>query len=80
MIDGGGWHFSFMGGKEMVKKKITSYSARDMVSEHVLGNIESNMNNNNDPFFRGQLTQVEIDNTYPKYLLDNLDKYKNMIK
>jgi beta-1,4-mannosyl-glycoprotein beta-1,4-N-acetylglucosaminyltransferase len=80
MIDNGGWHFSFMGGKEMIKKKITSYSARDMVNEYVLGNIESNMNNNNDPFFRGQLTQVEIDETYPKYLLDNLDKYKHMIK
>jgi hypothetical protein len=32
---------------------------------HILGNI-NNMNNNNNPFFRGQLTQVEIDNTYPK--------------
>ena len=79
MIDGG-WHFSFMGGKEMVKKKITSYSARDLGNNHVLNSIESNMDKNIDPFFRGGLNQVNIDETYPKYLLDNLDKYKHMIK
>jgi len=27
-LSNGGWHLSFMGGEEMVRKKITSYSAR----------------------------------------------------
>jgi len=79
-IDNGGWHFSFMGGKEMVKTKITSYSARDMVNDHIISSLENNINNDIDPFFRDRLTKVEIDNTYPKYLIDNLDKYKHMIK
>lgn len=79
-IGNGGWHFSFMGGKEMVKTKITSYSARDMVNDHIISSLENNINNDIDPFFRDRLTKVEIDNTYPKYLLDNLDKYKHMIK
>lgn len=76
----GGWHFSFMGGKEMVKSKITSYSAREMANPQVLAHLESNMANNVDPFFRGSMQTVELDNTYPKYLLENLDKYNHMVK
>jgi beta-1,4-mannosyl-glycoprotein beta-1,4-N-acetylglucosaminyltransferase len=79
-IENGGWHFSFMGGQSTVNQKIEAYSHQEFNNPHILGNIENNMNNNNDPFFRGQLTQVEIDNSYPKYLIDNLDKYKHMIK
>jgi beta-1,4-mannosyl-glycoprotein beta-1,4-N-acetylglucosaminyltransferase len=79
-ISNGGWHFSFMGGEEMVKKKMLSYSAKDMVNEYVLSTISRNMENNVDPFMRGILTLVEIDDTYPEYLLKNLNKYKHLIK
>jgi beta-1,4-mannosyl-glycoprotein beta-1,4-N-acetylglucosaminyltransferase len=79
-IPNGGWHFSFMGGEEMVKIKMLSYSARDMVNEYILSTISLNMENNIDPFLRGGLTKVEIDSTYPKYVLDNLEKYKLFIK
>lgn len=79
-IADGGWHFSFMGGVDMVKTKITSYSAREMASDNVLSNIENNINNNIDPFSRSVLQQVPIDDTYPKYILDNLEKYARMIK
>jgi beta-1,4-mannosyl-glycoprotein beta-1,4-N-acetylglucosaminyltransferase len=79
-IPNGGWHFSFMGGPEMVKTKILSYSARDMANEYVLSTIQQNIENNIDPFLRGTLTLVEIDSTYPKYILDNLVKYKHLIK
>ena len=79
-LPNGGWHFSFMGGKEMVKKKITSYSARDLGGRHVLNSIESNMDKNIDPFFRGSLNVVEIDDTYPKYLINNLKRYGHLIK
>jgi beta-1,4-mannosyl-glycoprotein beta-1,4-N-acetylglucosaminyltransferase len=79
-IDDGGWHFSFQGGKDMVKRKILSYSARDLVNNHVLAQLDNNINNNVDPFFRGNLTPVKIDNTFPNYVLNNLDKFKHMIK
>lgn len=79
-IPNGGWHWSFCGGKEMVKTKITSYSAREYASEMVLSNIESNMANNIDPFFRGHLQPVSIDNTFPEYLRNNIEKYKHLIK
>jgi len=79
-IENSGWHFSFQGGKEMVKTKILSYSARDMVNSHILSHLDSNIDNNIDPFFRSNLTVVEIDDTYPKYILNNLEKYKHLIK
>lgn len=79
-IPNGGWHFSFMGGEEMVRTKLLSYSARDMANNYVLSTISKNMDNNVDPFFRGRLTKVKIDSTYPKYILNNLDKYNHLIK
>jgi beta-1,4-mannosyl-glycoprotein beta-1,4-N-acetylglucosaminyltransferase len=79
-IPNGGWHFSFMGGSEMVKKKITSYSARDLANSNVLNSIESNISNNIDPFFRGNLNKVSIDESYPQYILENITSYEHMIK
>lgn len=79
-IDNGGWHFSFMGGEEKVKTKINAYSAQDLSNSHVMNSIKHNMENNIDPFFRGTLSKVEIDNTYPKYLLENIEKYKHLLK
>ncbi len=79
-LSNGGWHFSYMGGVEKIKTKIESFSAQELNNSYVISSISDNMNKGIDPFFRSQLTKVEIDNTYPKYLLDNLDKYKEMIK
>jgi beta-1,4-mannosyl-glycoprotein beta-1,4-N-acetylglucosaminyltransferase len=79
-IDNGGWHFSFMGGKEMILNKILSYSARDMVNNNVLENIENSIQDNNDIFFRGKLEKVDLDESYPQYILDNIEKLKHLIK
>jgi len=79
-ISNGGWHFSFQGGSEMIKKKILSYSARDLVNSQVLLNIEKNMSEGIDPFFRGNLTHVLIDDSYPSYIKNNIDKFSHMIK
>jgi beta-1,4-mannosyl-glycoprotein beta-1,4-N-acetylglucosaminyltransferase len=80
IIANGGWHFSFMGGEEMVKKKITSYSARDLVNDHILNSISKNIESGVDVFFRDTMTLVDIDGTYPEYIINNLKKYKWMIK
>jgi beta-1,4-mannosyl-glycoprotein beta-1,4-N-acetylglucosaminyltransferase len=79
-LDNGGWHFSFMGGKDMVEKKIKSYSARDLVKPKVLQSLEENIKNNVDPFFRGNLSLVEIDDSYPQFIIDNQEKYSHLIK
>ncbi len=80
IIQDGGWHFSFQGGKESVKKKIESYCHIDLNTDEIKNSIADNMEKGVDPFFRGKLTKVPVDNTFPKYLLDNLDKYQHLIK
>lgn len=81
-VKDGGWHFSFMGGEMMVKNKLLTYSARDLVNRAVIDNVSNNMNLNIDPFFRSKLETVEIDSTFPEYLADNVEYYrsKGMIK
>ena len=79
-IKNGGWHFSFLGGADRVKKKITSYSAVDLVDKRVFESVEKNIENNVDPFFRGSLTVVDMDKTYPEYLIKNKARYEQLIK
>ena len=76
----GGWHFSFMGGSEQVKLKIKSYSHQELNTSEYIDNVDKNIENNIDPFFRGSLTKVDIDSSYPEYILNNLQKYQHMIK
>jgi beta-1,4-mannosyl-glycoprotein beta-1,4-N-acetylglucosaminyltransferase len=79
-ISEGGWHFSFMGGSEQVKLKIKSYSHQELNISEYIDNVDKNIENNIDPFFRGSLTKVDIDSSYPDYILNNLQKYQHMIK
>lgn len=78
---GKGWHFSYMGGVDSVKYKIESYSHQEFNNDAVKDNLENAIGNNIDPFGRGsKFSVVEIDETYPKYILDNLEKYNHLIK
>jgi len=79
-IKEGGWHFSFMGGEERIKIKIDAYSHQEYNNDHIISNIENNIKNNIDPFFRSQLIKIDIDSSYPEYILNNLQKYQHMIK
>jgi beta-1,4-mannosyl-glycoprotein beta-1,4-N-acetylglucosaminyltransferase len=81
-IDKAGYHFSFLGGAENVKYKIQSYGHQEFNCPPYLDNIQNNINNLRDPFFRNnfQIKPVPISyETHPKYLVDNLDKYDNLI-
>jgi hypothetical protein len=69
-----------MGGEYKVIEKIEAYAHQEFNKPYYKDNVKNNILSNNDPFFRGGLTHVGIDNTYPKYLLENLEKYKHMIK
>ena len=81
-IEDGGWHFSFIGDKMKIIEKIEAYSHQEFNNKHIKDNITSNILAGNDIFFRETecFTQVPIDDSYPKYLRDNLEKYKHLIK
>ncbi len=77
----GGWHFSFLQTPEQILEKIKSYSHGEFNSEDLKKEeIEEKIINNVDIFDRGTtLKKINIDNTYPKYIVANKDKYLNWI-
>ncbi len=79
IVANGGWHFSFQGTRDQVANKLQAYSHCDMVNDEVLTKLANRITEGIDPFNRGKLTKVNIDDTYPRYLLDNLNEYKHMI-
>lgn len=81
-IENGGWHFSFMGGVDAIKYKIKSWGHSEYNNDFILSHVEENLQMGRDIFYRTDATfrTVTIDKTYPKYILDNIEKYKNWIK
>lgn len=78
IIANGGWHFSFQTASG-VANKIQAYSHSDMATDEVMGQLDNRIANNIDPYDRGKLKPVPLDNTFPQYLLDNIEQYKHMI-
>lgn len=79
-INDGGWHFSFLGSISNMVAKLESYSHQEYNNENIKSNLPNCQKNNLDPFGRGNLELVEINQSFPKHLLNNLDKYKHLIK
>ncbi len=80
IVSNGGWHFSYQGSIEQIKQKLLSYCHYVEEDSPVIENLQDHIINFNDPFDRnGKLERVEVDNTYPQYILDNIDRFKHMI-
>jgi len=78
LILNGGWHFGYLGGKERVEYKLNSFAHQEHKQKGEIPQILSNINEMID--LRGRsLTRVTVDNTYPTYLLKNLDKFQHFI-
>ena len=82
IIQNGGWHFSFFGGKEKIIEKIESYSHQELNTEDNKKNIEQSILENK-VFFDSAYTSKEVklsEKLHPKYLVDNINKYKIFLK
>ncbi len=82
IIDNGGWHFAFLQSPENISNKIKSFSHGEFNKDHSSKkeNIRSKIEQGKDIFDRGfKLRKVEIDNTFPKYILENKEKFKEWI-
>ena len=85
-IPDGGWHFSYMGGgknqsvEDRVKYKIKSAAHQEYNNRSTLSKVRKNIKNHQDIFGRdARMVQVEIDETFPKYLRENIDKYQYLL-
>jgi beta-1,4-mannosyl-glycoprotein beta-1,4-N-acetylglucosaminyltransferase len=77
----GGWHFSFLQTPEQILKKIKSFSHGEFNVKNVnKKNIEEKILKNQDIFGRGMaLKKIELDSSYPNYILKNKEKFLKWI-
>ncbi len=81
VLPNAGWHWSFLGGKQMVENKIKSYAHQEYNSEFILNDINRKINENKDIFERGfVLKTVTIDENFPEYIRENQEKLQKYIK
>jgi beta-1,4-mannosyl-glycoprotein beta-1,4-N-acetylglucosaminyltransferase len=77
-----GWHLSYMGGKEMIRNKIKSFSHTEYNSEEFYGdkNIESSLKTGKDIFHRPNVNFqiINAEEYYPSEILTILKQYPNL--
>ena len=80
-IINGGWHFSFLQTPDEILKKIKSFSHGEFDNEKLNERlIKEKIINNQDIFERGhKLKRIELDDSYPKYIFENKDKFLKWI-
>ena len=82
IVKNGGWHFSFLLSPDDIKYKIESFAHSEFNNSKFnnIDKIRSSIENNYDLFDRNlEYKKVAIDSSYPKYILENKDKFKDWI-
>lgn len=77
-----GWHFGWMGGIERAMTKFKSFSHQESEIQQYADyeKLKSRLENGQSIFGNDFIEICEIDQTYPKYIKDNLAKFDKMIK
>jgi beta-1,4-mannosyl-glycoprotein beta-1,4-N-acetylglucosaminyltransferase len=82
----GGWHWSYVGSEglsveERVLKKIECAAHSELNNEQIKQNV-ARVKDNKDPLGRDYAVYqtVSIDESYPKYILNNKEKFASLIK
>lgn len=79
-IYNGGWHFGFLGGTEQIQRKLAAYAHQEFNTPETFQAIEGRLHAKVDAIGRlYQYKTVPIDEHFPQYLRDNLDKFDWMI-
>ena len=82
IIDNGGWHFAYLQDVKNISKKIKSFAHGEFNKAEIVSekNIELKIKQSEDVLGRGyKIKKIEIDSSYPKYIINNKDKLKNWI-
>ena len=82
LIYNGGWHFSFLKKPEDISIKIKAYSHQEFYKDEFVdvNKIAERIENNQDLFDRNYKYQkIDIDDSFPKYILDNKTMFKEWI-
>ena len=82
LILDGGWHFSFLKKPKDIAKKIKAYSHQEFYKDEFINEkkISERINNNVDLFDRNIVyKKVELDKSFPEYVFNNKDFFKEWI-
>ena len=78
----GGWHFNNIMEPELISLKLKTF-AHSEYSEKKFSDVDiirSKIDRKIDLFERGhQYEKIKLDNSFPKYLVSNYEKYKSFI-
>jgi len=79
-----GWHFSYLGSEEQIKYKIKTFAHDEMDTELFtdIEHIRSSIDSKSDLFDRfgnSSFTKLEINESWPEYVVNNKEKYKQYI-
>lgn len=81
-----GWHFSFLGGSKRILEKLESYAEtqtnveKNKSAEHINKCLESGYDLFHRSDDKSKKMFVDIDSSYPIYMLEWLEKFPEMIK
>ncbi len=83
----GGWHWTYVGSdgetvEDRVATKLVSAAHQEHNNDYVKKSIIDRLNSNQDPLGRGQgrYETVEVDDSYPDFILENKEYYSYLIK
>ena len=82
IITNGGWHFTYLGDESHIRQKINSFCDRHFDVPEVTENISKNLEGGTDVLNRTHITYstVDLDDSFPQYIIDNQEKYAHLIK
>lgn len=81
-ISDGGWHFSYLGNVDSIRDKVSAFSHTELNKAEYTNpkHIESCIENGIDIFGRDfKIKQVEIDESYPDFIVENQDELADYI-
>tara|TARA_B100001059_G_C17721217_1_gene520830 strand:- start:75 stop:890 length:816 start_codon:yes stop_codon:yes gene_type:complete len=82
LILNGGWHFSYLKKPEGISKKITSFAHQEFNKDEFtdIKKIQEKINTKTDIFGRDfKYEKVEIDNSFPEYIIKNREKFNDWL-
>jgi len=80
IINYAGWHISFLGGVEKMKEKLFAYAHTETVTGDLLSNLEYKFATGQSLWGKDFWKFVDIDETFPKYLQEHKEEFKEYIK
>jgi beta-1,4-mannosyl-glycoprotein beta-1,4-N-acetylglucosaminyltransferase len=82
IINDGGWHFSYLQDVDLIIKKIKSFSHGEYNDLRFINKnlIEKKINSGIDIFDRNiEYKKIDIDESFPEYILSNIEQFKKWI-